>query len=94
VPDAALDLHQGRDATDGGKLRRQPEEARMACNVGGMDKWLRIVAGVALLALGVFGPLGWWGAVGLVPLVTGLFGNCPVYSLLGLNTCPLDKRAA
>jgi len=63
-------------------------------NVGDIDKGLRIVAGLVLLALGWFGPLGWWGLIGLVPLATGLIGNCPVYSLLGVSTCPLDKRSA
>lgn len=66
----------------------------MTRNVGGLDKMLRIGAGVVLLLLGAFGPLGWWGLIGVVPLVTGLAGNCPVYSLAGLNTCPLDRRNA
>ncbi|MDN3567416.1 DUF2892 domain-containing protein [Paeniroseomonas aquatica] len=66
----------------------------MTRNVGGIDKGLRIAAGLLLLALGWFGPLGWWGLIGLVPLATGLIGTCPVYSLLGLNTCPLDRRSA
>lgn len=66
----------------------------MTRNVGGVDKWLRLVAGIVVLALGLFGPLGWWGLIGLVPLGTALAGFCPVYTLLGLNTCPLDKRAA
>ncbi|HZF77788.1 MAG TPA: DUF2892 domain-containing protein [Acetobacteraceae bacterium] len=66
----------------------------MRCNVGGADKWLRILVGIALLALGLFGPIGWWGLLGLVPLLTGMAGNCPVYSVLGLNTCPLDRRSA
>lgn len=66
----------------------------MTRNVGGIDKGLRIAVGLVLLALGWFGPLGWWGLIGLVPLVTGLIGNCPVYSLLGVNTCPLDRRSA
>ena len=66
----------------------------MTRNVGGLDKMLRIGAGVVLLLLGVLGPLGWWGLIGVVPLVTGLMGNCPVYSLVGLNTCPLDRRSA
>ena len=64
----------------------------MTRNVGGVDKVLRIVAGVVLLALGLFGPLGWWGLIGLVPLVTGLMGNCPAYSLIGVNTCPVEQR--
>ncbi|MFC7477268.1 DUF2892 domain-containing protein [Dankookia sp. GCM10030260] len=66
----------------------------MTRNVGGIDKGLRIAAGLVLLALGWLGPLGWWGLIGLVPLATGLMGTCPVYSLLGLNTCPLDQRSA
>ncbi len=57
-------------------------------NVGGLDKALRITAGLVLLALGAFGPLGWWGLIGLVPLATGVLGSCPAYSLLGVNTCP------
>ena len=61
-------------------------------NVGGLDKILRIVAGLVLLALGAFGPLGWWGLIGLVPLATGLLNTCPAYSLLGLNTCPVGQR--
>jgi len=66
----------------------------MTSNVGGMDRVLRIAAGALLLALGAFGPLGWWGLVGLVPLATGLMRWCPAYTLLGVNTCPMGKRAA
>ncbi len=63
----------------------------LAKNVGGLDKILRIVAGLVVLALGAFGPLGWWGLVGLVPLLTGLLGTCPLYSMLGFNTCPAGR---
>jgi hypothetical protein len=66
----------------------------MVANVGGLDRVLRIVAGVVLLALGAFGPLGWWGLVGIVPLATGLLRFCPVYPLLRLNTCPMDRAGA
>jgi hypothetical protein len=59
----------------------------MPQNVGDIDKWLRIIAGVLILGLGVFGPLGWWGMLGIVPLATGLMGSCPAYSLIGMNTC-------
>jgi hypothetical protein len=64
----------------------------MKANVGGMDKIVRIVAGVALLGLGVAGvvPL-WLGLIGIVPLATALLGWCPAYTLLGLNTCPMQK---
>ena len=68
----------------------------MKANVGGIDKVLRIVLGAGLLAL-VFvleGDARWWGLVGLVPLATGLIGFCPLYPLLGLNTCPLEERRA
>lgn len=66
----------------------------MTRNLGGLDKMLRILAGVLLLALGAFGPLGWWGLVGLVPLGTGLVGNCPLYTLLGIDTCPVGPSSA
>jgi len=66
----------------------------MTRNVGGLDRTLRIAAGVLLLLLGGFGPLGWWGLVGVVPLMTGLLGTCPAYSLAGLNTCPPGRRSA
>ena len=59
----------------------------MPQNVGDIDKWLRIIAGVLILVLGAFGPLGWWGLLGIVPLATGLMGSCPAYSLIGMNTC-------
>lgn len=66
----------------------------MKSNVGGIDKWLRIAVGLAVIALGLFGPIGWWGLLGLVPLATGVLGTCPAYSMLGVNTCPLDRRSA
>ena len=66
----------------------------MAQNVGGIDKWLRIAVGIILIVLGLFGPLGWWGALGLVPLLTGLAGHCPLYSVIGANTCTPEERKA
>lgn len=63
----------------------------MKKNVGGIDKILRIVAGLALIALAATGVIGMWGFIGIVPLATGLMGWCPLYPLLGLNTCPLKK---
>lgn len=63
----------------------------MKTNVGGADKILRIVAGIALLAWAVFGgPV--WAWIGIVPLATGLLGWCPAYTLFGMNTCPLSKK--
>lgn len=63
----------------------------MKLNVGGLDRALRIVAGAALVGLTVSGTIGVWGWIGVVPLATGLIGFCPVYPLLGLNTCPMKK---
>lgn len=64
----------------------------MKSNVGGIDKILRIVAGVVLLALAIMGIGAPWTFIGIVPLATGLMGWCPAYSLLGMNTCPLRKQ--
>jgi len=63
-------------------------------NVGSWDRVLRVVVGVALIALTLTGTIGVWGWIGIVPLVTGLLGRCPMYKLLGLNTCPLNRRQA
>ena len=60
-------------------------------NEGKLDRTLRVIAGAALISLVFIGPQSAWGWVGLVPLVTGLVGNCPVYSLLGINTCGLRQ---
>lgn len=63
----------------------------MKSNVGGVDKILRLITGLVLVGLAATGIIGLWGWLGLVPLVTGLVGFCPVYPLLGINTCPLKK---
>ena len=56
-------------------------------NVGTIDRPLRILAGAGLIALAATGTIGVWGYIGVVPLLTGLLRTCPVYSLLGVNTC-------
>ena len=62
----------------------------MKVNVGSADKVVRIVVGLALLSLLVLvpGKARWFGLVGLVPLLTAFVGFCPLYTLLGVNTCP------
>ena len=60
-------------------------------NEGKVDRVLRVAAGAALLSLVFVGPQTMWGLIGIVPLVTGLIGNCPVYSLLGINTCGIRQ---
>lgn len=57
----------------------------MKVNVGGIDKNLRIAAGLAVIAWGVIAN-NWLGAIGLVPFITGFVNFCPVYSLLGFKT--------
>jgi hypothetical protein len=63
----------------------------MEKNVGSIDKALRIVAGIVLLALVFVGPQTPWGWIGVVPLLTALIGWCPAYKLLGLSTCAKCK---
>ena len=64
----------------------------MKINVGSTDRILRIIAGLALIALAATGTVGVWGYIGIVPLLTGIFKFCPAYTLLGMSTCPMDKK--
>lgn len=59
----------------------------MKANVGGIDRVLRIAAGLALIAWVLFanGPV--WAWIGIMPLATGLINFCPAYGILGINTC-------
>ena len=58
-------------------------------NVGTIDMVIRILVGIVLLAFAVADPSGnWWGWIGLIPLITGVFKRCPAYSLTGVSTCP------
>jgi len=63
----------------------------MTANVGGVDRVLRIAAGLALLAFFLLSasPYAWIGLIGVVPLATALLRRCPVYALVGVNTCPM-----
>ena len=67
----------------------------MKTNVGTLDRVLRIGLGIALLAwmFAGEGALHWWGAIGIVPLATGVLGFCPLYGLFGLRTCPLARSS-
>ena len=66
----------------------------MKLNVGGIDRILRIVVGLVLIALAVTGTVGWWGWLGVIPLATGLLRFCPASALLGMNTCPIKDRSS
>ena len=63
----------------------------MTKNVGGVDRILRIVVGIALIAAAATGAIGVWGYIGVVALATGLMGWCPPYAILGFNTCSMKK---
>ena len=64
----------------------------MKINVGSADRIMRIVLGLVLIALAATGTIGVWGWIGVVPLLTGIFRFCPAYTLLGMNTCPMNKK--
>jgi hypothetical protein len=63
----------------------------MTSNVGGIDRILRIVLGLVLIGLAATGTVGWWGWLGVVPLLTGAIGWCPPYAIMGFNTCAMKK---
>jgi len=72
--------------------RNQWSGTMFEINMGTIDRAARIVVGLVLLALIFVGPQTWWGLIGFIPLVTGLVGSCPAYSLLGMSTCPAKQK--
>jgi predicted RND superfamily exporter protein len=63
-------------------------------NEGTLDRIVRVIAGIVILALFFVYPDAawrWWALIGLVPLITGLVGTCPIYSIFGISTCPTKK---
>lgn len=65
----------------------------MKKNEGNIDRILRVIVGLALLSLVFVGPQTMWGLIGIVPVLTGLFGFCPAYRLLGMSTCPVSPKS-
>ncbi len=66
----------------------------MEKNEGNMDRVIRIVAGLALIAYALFmptAPLAMFAWIGVIPLVTGLIGWCPLYRIFGISTCPMKN---
>lgn len=63
----------------------------MKCNAGTIDRAVRVIAGLALIALAATGTVGVWGWIGVVPLLTGIVGFCPAYAMFGMNTCSMKK---
>lgn len=72
------------------KIAVTQKEIEMTNNVGRLDRVLRILVGIALLAMVFIGPKTMWGLIGILPLATGLFQLCPLYAIFGLNTCGSD----
>jgi len=64
----------------------------LAKNVGSTDRILRIVVGLGLISLVFIGPQTPWGWVGIVPLLTAFIGFCPLYTLIGIRTCPVGQK--
>lgn len=89
APEAAIRL------ADAQPLAHRPanREQEMKNNVGMIDRILRVVAGLLLLGLAAAGDIGAWGWIGVVPLLTGVFAVCPLYSVLGIRTCHRPGRS-
>lgn len=66
--------------------------AFLSKNIGPLDRALRVSGGVLLIVLAATEIVGRWGYIGVVPLLTGLIGTCPLYSLFGFSTCPRAGR--
>ncbi len=64
----------------------------MKGNCGGVDRGMRVIAGLGLIAMVFAGPQTPWGWIGIGPLLTGLAGYCPLYAILGLKTCPVNEK--
>lgn len=64
----------------------------MKANEGTIDRTVRIIAGLALIALAATHTIGVWGYIGIAPLITGILGICPAYSIFGVSTCPLKNK--
>ena len=63
-------------------------------NEHSLERALRVVVGIGLIALAFVGPQTPWGYLGVVPLLTGLVGSCPLYTVFGISTCKRDDSGA
>ncbi|CAH0347870.1 DUF2892 domain-containing protein [Aquabacterium sp. CECT 9606] len=64
----------------------------MQKNEGTLDRVLRVSGGLLLIGLATTNVIGLWGYIGIVPLITGAIGTCPLYSVLGIRTCAINRR--
>lgn len=58
-----------------------------------VERAIRVLLGLGLLTIAFVGPKTPWGFLGVVPLATGLLGSCPLYTLVGISTCPMNERS-
>lgn len=75
-----------------GLYERLIKEHAMKKNIGSTDMIIRLVLGLFIVSLIFWGPKTLWGLIGLVPIITGLIGYCPLYPLLGINTCRVKQK--
>ncbi len=66
----------------------------LAVNEHPIERVVRLALGAGLVGAAVTGAIGAWGYIGIVPILTGLLGSCPLYSVFGISTCPTPKRPA
>lgn len=81
-------MTRAHDAQMMAMLYNAAKENIMRHNEGSLDRALRVIVGIALIAMVFVGPKAAWGWIGIVPLLTGLVGFCPLYRLVGMSTCP------
>ena len=67
------------------------KDVQMKTNEAGWDRMVRVLAGLVLVGLAATQTVGWWGWLGIIPLATGAIGWCPLYTVLGLSTCPMKQ---
>lgn len=64
----------------------------LAVNEHPVERGVRVILGAALVAMATMGTIGAWGYIGVVPILTGALGTCPIYTLFGLSTCPVKTK--
>ncbi len=69
-------------------------EAVMKKNIGSIERIIRVVVGAAIVSLAFVGPQTPWAYLGIIPILTGIVGWCPPYSLLGISTCSRRDQEA
>jgi hypothetical protein len=67
--------------------------ALLKVNEHPVERVARVILGVALVGMAAMGTIGVWGYIGVVPILTGAVGSCPLYTLFGLSTCPMKSKA-